>query len=398
MKFKVVNIVLTLLISLSSFAQRSLEEFKISDCHGAVLINRAGDYKMRFTGSSGNNEDLSEYKSLKDKVTESNSIWSSFESPFDGTLYMDLSAESFLKMVIFKSESSNFCGEVHRGVAEIERLIAVDSANNIGLSEERKKGYLYPIEMRKNQEIFFMINSDSDDRNNLKMNISFRPTNVKEITDEMRKIVDRTKDGDYPVLKVSLRDANTGLPVEGQVVVKESRDDDALYFGTDFLFSAYRRGSYNFSIDAPGYFFYDREETVDGEEDKELVIWLQPANIGSKVRLKEIQFQMGTTDFYPGAEAQLKRLRDFLHLNSDIKIEIQGHVHSDGSSSFAAKRMSVARAKKVRNFLTDHGIDKKRLEVEGYGDEEMIYPEAKLASEEQANRRVEIEIIEIENE
>lgn len=360
------------------------------------MINRAGDYKMRFTGSYGNNKDLSEYSSLKSKIIESNSIWSSFEAPFDGTFYIDLSAESFLKMVVFKSESSNFCGEIHRGVAEIERLIAVDSADNIGLSEERKKGYLYPIEMRKNQEIFFIINSESDDRINLKMNVSFRPVNVKEITEDMRKVVDRRKEGDYPILKVSLRDANTGLPVKGQVVVKESRDDNALYFGTDFLFSAYRRGTYSFSIDAPGYFFYDRTETVDGEEDKELVVWLQPANIGSKVRLKEIQFQMGTSDFYPGAEAQLKRLRDFLHLNSDIKIEIQGHVHSDGTSSFAAKRMSISRAKKVRDYLTDNGIDKKRLDIEGFGDEKMIYPDAKLASEEQANRRVEIEIIEVE--
>jgi len=102
---------------------------------------------------------------------------------------------------------------------------------------------------------------------------------------------------------------------------------------------------------------------------------------------------MGTSDFASGAEQKLQRLKEFMTVNSDIHIEIQGHVHAVGKNSFAGRRLSLARAKKVMTFLEEHGIDKNRMEAEGYGNEQMIYPEPKFSWQEQANRRVEVKIV-----
>jgi outer membrane protein OmpA-like peptidoglycan-associated protein len=41
-------------------------------------------------------------------------------------------------------------------------------------------------------------------------------------------------------------------------------------------------------------------------------------------------------------------------------------------------------------YLVENGILKERMTAVGYGNSKPIYPNAKLADEEQANRRVEI--------
>jgi outer membrane protein OmpA-like peptidoglycan-associated protein len=73
-----------------------------------------------------------------------------------------------------------------------------------------------------------------------------------------------------------------------------------------------------------------------------------------------------------------------------MKIEIQGHVFLTGDNSFNAQKMSEARARRVMLYLVENGILKERMTAVGYGNSKPIYPNAKLADEEQANRRVEI--------
>ena len=125
------------------------------------------------------------------------------------------------------------------------------------------------------------------------------------------------------------------------------------------------------------------------------MVWLEPVQPGKQIEVKGIEFNMGTSEFSPGADVPLRRLRDFLILNSEIRVEIQGHVHAVGENSLAGKRLSQARAKRVLNYLVESGIDKKRLTAVGYGNEFMKYPKPQFAYEEQANRRVEIKILEI---
>jgi outer membrane protein OmpA-like peptidoglycan-associated protein len=394
------GLVALLLLGQSSFAQERPVSDKICDCDGAAIINRAGDYNLRFPGSMGAINDVEKYRALQEKGNEHNSIWLRFTAPFDGTLKLDATAEDFITLVLFKDDEwggdGDICGQVMKGNAEIERLITTDSLNRLGLSKERPKGFMFPVNLNKGQEIYFYFNTISDNRSALQLNINFMPANFEEAAKELMKVVDLIKNPTHPKLTISLRDAQNGLPVHGQVVVKGTKKDNALYNGTDFIYSAYRKGTYELSIDAPGYFFHDREEQVDGLSDREVVIWLEPANAGNHLNMKDIQFRMGTAEFLPSAEAQLKRLRDFLELNSDIRIEIQGHVHQIGENTRDAKKMSLSRAKKVKDYLIENGIDKNRLEVEGYGNEHMIYPNAKFAAEEQANRRVEIKILERE--
>jgi outer membrane protein OmpA-like peptidoglycan-associated protein len=171
------------------------------------------------------------------------------------------------------------------------------------------------------------------------------------------------------------------------------KDLTALYSGSDFYISVERSGKIQMKADAEGYFFVDREEPVSAGSDNEIVIWMEPLGEGKSMQIDEIEFVPGTSEFLSTAEPKLRRLKDFLALNAAVKVEVQGHVHASGENTFAAQKLSEARAKRVVNYLVENGIDKSRLTSVGFGNTKPIYPDAKFAYEEQANRRVEIKVL-----
>lgn len=367
---------------------------KISDCDGAATIDGGGDYKMIFTGDNGYVDDFHAYPSLNGKVKGSNLLWSFFEAPFDGWFSLTAICQTeALSMVIFIGETDDICREIYEGGAEIERLLINKTGDTLGLRKEMNANFLYPMKLEQGSEIMICFAIPEEERKELKYNVSFEPLSQEKVIKELTKVVDQRREGGKAELKISLRDRETGLPVQSQLTVSESKMFDALYRGTDFYFSLTRRATINFKVDAPGYFMYDRDELILPDENVEMVIWLDPVREGKQMNMKGIQFLPGSSEFAPGADIRLRRLRDFLIMNVDVRIEIQGHIHEIGEGSFAGKQLSKARAKRVMLFLTESGIDKDRLEAVGYGNEHMLYPEARTPGEEQANRRVEIKIL-----
>ena len=158
-----------------------------------------------------------------------------------------------------------------------------------------------------------------------------------------------------------VRDVETGNPVMANLSITGIKDIQALYNGSDFYISVDRSGKIQLKVDAEGYFFVDREEPVSAGSDNEIVIWMEPLGEGKSMQIDEIEFVPGTSEFLSTSEPKLRRLKDFLALNAAVKVEIQGHVHATGENTFAAQKLSEARAKRVLNYLVDNGIDKNRL-------------------------------------
>ena len=389
--------IIIVFISHITFAQRG-DELDVSDCYGGAFIDRPGDFTMQFTGRAGDKDDITAFPSLTSKMSETNSLWASFVAPYDGLFLMEAFAEKgSVDFVVFKANNNDICQAIESGGAEIERLLQINARDTFGLSKTPtpKNQYLYAISMKRGEEIHLFFNNSVQERVKLYLNINFEGEGISEA--EIKKQVevkDHRTDEMKTHLAVRLRDRNTGLPISAQLIIQEFRNKDGLYMGTDFLFTLGRRSNITMKIDAPGYFFRDEELSLEGDRNEEVIIWLEPASPGKKIELEGIQFRMGTSDFATGAEQKLRRLKDFMTLNSEIHIEIRGHVHAVGENSFSGRRLSLARAKKVMQYLEDSGVDKNRMETVGFGNEEMIYPEPKFTWQEQANRRVEIKIIE----
>ena len=97
---------------------------------------------------------------------------------------------------------------------------------------------------------------------------------------------------------------------------------------------------------------------------------------------------------------KLKKKKKINHIHFLIKIlndfpkmiiEISGHTDNRGSNSYN-KRLSLARAKAVKDYLIQKGIDGERLKVKGFGEEQSIAPNNSDEGR-RINRRVEFKII-----
>ena len=366
----------------------------ISDCEGATNILEPGDYSIQFTGDGGLHDDIVEYASLTD-VPEKNSLWLSFIAPFDGFVnlqaYLD---HGGIQMVIFQNERGDLCENIHSGSAEIKRLFKDISKSEVGLNKQPKGNQLYSLELMEGDKVAFLFVTNEKSREVLHLNFDFEAKNKSSLKVKSKsKNVDFREDDFTPSVHVSVRDVATGLPVISSLVIEGSKTVAGMYVGSDFYYVVERMSNVVIRCDAKGYFFEDKEVRMPANEDLDITFWLEPLSQGKSLQLEEIEFHPGTSEFMPSSYPKLKRLKDFMALNSEVNIEIQGHVFSQKGFSLVGQVLSEARAKRVYNYLVENGIDKHRMSTVGKGSKEPIYPNPKFSYEEQMNRRVEIQII-----
>lgn len=365
----------------------------ISDCTGASNILQSGTYSLEFTGKSGKLKDFSAYPSLAN-IDEKNSLWCSFKAPFNGRFTLNaIVANGELDLLIFETQSHTICDDILSGKAEIARIIKAGD-KQLGLSLIAAENTLYPLELDAGKEIMicFLLRQKSK----IKMDVHFdlEPINLLNTDkNENSKVVDLRPEKYTHFSTIQIRDAITGNPVTAKMTISGMKSVAALYYGSDFYFYPDKSGKITISVDAVGYFFVDKEEPLSPLSNNEIIVWLEPLGKGKSLQLDNIDFIIGTTNYTPASEPKLRRLKEFLALNAGISIEIQGHVNETGQGTFDGKQISEARAKRVKKYLVENGINKDRLTTVGLGNTKPIYPDPKLAAEEQANRRVEIKII-----
>ena len=384
------------------FSQYRIDVRNVADCYGNSFIQHPGDYELQFTGRTGTETDFTAYPSLS-KVEMSNSFWASFTAPHDGLfLFSGITEGGLMDVLIFSQKKgfgstntaySNICENINEGTAIIERIMQVEGNKPFGLNKSPDDQFLYGLKMTAGMEIYLMFNTSLNQRIKTQLKVEFEVDYSGIDLDQLKSITDMRRNTKHSELHIHLRDKSTGLPIKGKMILDNSKILNGLYSGSDFSFSIQNRETLKLSIDVVGYFFQDQEIAVDETKNHEMILWLEPADLGKRMELQGIQFKVGTSEFMRGSEQKLIRLKDFLLLNSSIHIEIGGHVYENGESTAAGNRMSLARAKTVMRYLVDSGVNKNRLTAKGYGNEFMIYPEPKFDWQEQANRRVEIIII-----
>jgi outer membrane protein OmpA-like peptidoglycan-associated protein len=244
-------------------------------------------------------------------------------------------------------------------------------------------------------KVAFLFVTNEKSREVLHLNFDFEAKNKSSLKVKSKsKNVDFREDDFTPSVHVSVRDVATGLPVISSLVIEGSKTVAGMYVGSDFYYVVERMSNVVIRCDAKGYFFEDKEVRMPANEDLDITFWLEPLSQGKSLQLEEIEFHPGTSEFMPSSYPKLKRLKDFMALNSEVNIEIQGHVFSQKGFSLVGQVLSEARAKRVYNYLVENGIDKHRMSTVGKGSKEPIYPNPKFSYEEQMNRRVEIQIME----
>ena len=360
---------------------------RIADCFGAVALPNNGSFSIAFPEEPGVYLDLDNFKKTTHTIPQQNSVWLKFEPGFEGSLSLSINLpESDCHLVVFDVAKEKAC----ETILKAETTMLLDTLVKAGSLNLENKPYFDRKD--PNSMLYIYFNYATKHRKKIHIESRFQASNFEAAKSSLMEEVDQRFDKTMPTYRLSFRDLETGLPVTTRAIIKDSRMFDAMYNGTDLLFSLDRAPKFSLRLDAIGYFPKDTSLRVEKIEETQHEIFLEPVAPGKQLSLEGIEFQPESANFVEGAHKKLTRIRDFLALNADLNIEVQGHVHQLGDDTFRSKRLSRLRAKAVADYLINSGISKDRIEYEGYGNTAMIFPEPKNDAEMQANRRVEIHI------
>jgi len=131
------------------------------------------------------------------------------------------------------------------------------------------------------------------------------------------------------------------------------------------------------------------------------IIDLSQTKTNETIRMDNIYFIGGSHRVREESVPELMKLLNTMRANPTLEIQIEGHICClSANTSFDGLdydnqewRLSENRAKAVYEYLTDNGIDAKRVKYKGFGiTKPLVWPEQSEADENR-NRRVEIRIL-----
>jgi len=147
-------------------------------------------------------------------------------------------------------------------------------------------------------------------------------------------------------------------------------------------------------ITKSGYLYKSFNLTPEAGSEKKLDnITLEKVEIGKKLVMNNIAFQLNQSklskESFPELDNTLKLLKDI----PSLEIEISGHTDNTGPAE-NNERLSRLRAKAVRDYLVSKGGDKNRITYKGYGARQ---PVASNATKEgrMLNRRTEFQVTKV---
>jgi outer membrane protein OmpA-like peptidoglycan-associated protein len=349
----------------------------ISDCAGSVNIIESGTYTLQFTGGQGSDsKTFSAY--TKDSISK-NLIWAYYETEGHGTITISVK-QNAMSLFCFETSLDDPCDQVTDGMAS--KLVY----KSLG---DTSKSWTFDVDEKKIYLFAFSAKEKSTETLSFDFTYILRDKNGVEIKDE--KTVDLREKEAPTYTYIKIQNIRTKKPVIVNLSITGSKDVDGFYQASDIYLTLKKGNKSLIKTDIKGYFSKDVEYKFNPLKTDTILIELEPLTIGAIAQFEEIEFQRGTSTILKGSEKKLKRLVDFMALNAQVSIEIQGHVNDKSKKNKTSSvRLSRKRAKRVVRFLVHNGIHPSRMTAVGYGNSKPIYPDPKKAFEEQANRRVEI--------
>jgi OOP family OmpA-OmpF porin len=125
--------------------------------------------------------------------------------------------------------------------------------------------------------------------------------------------------------------------------------------------------------------------------EKEVIRYVKSEDRLSKL-IDNIHFDFDRFSLTPESEATLDEIAEILNEEHDSKFMVSGYTDAKGSRAYN-ERLSLNRAKAVRDGLVKRGVSEDRLVVKGFGKRITITPESSTDDERRIDRKVLIERI-----
>lgn len=337
---------------------------------------------------------------------ETNSIWYLIQAPSSGNFTFDIISNSDLDDwdFLLYEHKSQFCRRIDSNKIKPIRtnlsrspttglsLLSTENFSSPGINNNYSKF----VAANAGQEYVLVVNNPKKANSNHTLLLHFPPSQKVEKIVEPTK-VEVVKDAPKLNFTFEIKDAATNLLIPANVSISGLLKEIVELHDITSYQAIVDRNLYriNLTVYTKGYMLYSTKISINKSKDVfHQVIVLERIVEGKKVSLDDIQFQAASDKFLKTAESSLKSLLNFMVLNSEVKIEIGGHVNGPSqSNSVEFKKLSVDRAIAVKDFLLENGIEINRIQYLGYGNSKMIFPDPKIEDEHSANRRVEIKIM-----
>lgn len=341
---------------------------------------------------------------------EHNTVWYKFTATHSSELAIDIIPvrdEDDFDFLLFQSNMPGFCYDVDDGLYEPIRTnisrVNTEMNGQTGLSFTATDDfvaagpgspYSRSISVEQGDTYYLIIDNPhrANEGHTVVLRYKDQPSDTRRRrTDDSTEVVKE----DPRTVMVLVQDENgdslaadlsiDGIEYGGYVTADQV---STYYFQSD---RAYKTFTINASRE--GYMLSVSKCTASKDTTTH-IIKLQPIQVGQTVALNDIKFVGDEATILKTSEDALQQLVDFMISNPSVSIEIKGHVNGPWEKNKKVfKTLSTDRAEAVYNHLVLAGIDKKRMKYKGYGNTQMIYEEPATDQQQEANRRVEIEII-----
>lgn len=190
-------------------------------------------------------------------------------------------------------------------------------------------------------------------------------------------VVNRPKHSKHMiVLNGKVLDEESNKPIEAYITVTDLEKNEVIgvynsnsHTGRYVLALEYGK-NYSIQFESNNFIFHSENVNVNNNE----VIFQEQKNFklkhikpGNSLVLNNIFFDYNKFDVRNESLPELDKLLDFMKKHKHIYIEISGHTDSVGNAAYNLK-LSQKRAASVENYLVAHGIPKKNLRIQGYGE------------------------------
>ena len=331
---------------------------------------------------------------------EHHTVWIKFSCPYNALLTFDIIPDDYtddLDFLLFKIDSTNQCEKISSGDKTPVRTNisrnnkSKQSVTGIKIGADRKFNpsginpiYSKEIKVNKQDQFFLVIDNVYGGENGF--SIVFNYFKNKKINGV-------------------ILDKKTSKPIYSNIRIENEKKSEIIAFTKSDSNSGHFSLNFNEEInekyflitESENYFFTEKsipKSNIHDSDSTELKITVPRLEKNEKLQLHHLNFYGNSDEYLPSALGSLKRLLSLLIKNPSLKIQIEGHTNGCSDGVAFSQMLSENRAKTIKKFMIDKGIDEKRLTAKGFNCSKMLYPYMKNTWEQMMNRRVEILVLE----
>jgi len=388
MKKLIFSLIVLISTNFQIFSQSLIDISKGTTCENAIEISTTEIFGPTTAPVSTKAADNNMFANTQ------NVVWYKFEAVEDGYLTFDIVPIDTLDnydFVLYKGK--DICKELENDSKTPLRSNFyrndLQKQGMTGLSIfGNKKSYSECIEVKKGENFYLLLN------------------NIYEGGAGHRIVFDYLKS--YTV-KGSIIDNETKQPInDGLVTWQNTRNTDET-----FTVFSNKKGEFDLKIllhtdnfSFPRYYFYAYSDAyfisdttilskeIPGIEADKFDFVLNKIKEGYNYSdIPNIYFEPNESDKVAGADKIMKKIFTLMTLNQNIMIRVEGHTNGFYPSTSVDETLSENRAKEIKQYFVDKGIDASRISIKGFGSTKLMYKTPEDETQEGFNRRVEFYIL-----